>query len=210
VGNCGFRSSEINAIARRTARHSFFRRHYCTRRSTSRPVVVWCSSLFCLAINNLAGGIGAARRNPIAKARRTPAQSDASGPSVGEPQASIFSGDAKCFGFLALPEFISLSAKYVQPRPHKVEFAPDSALKGTGFPNHQSRERRPVSLWFRLFFAPTSPWLTRHGPCQKTWSCPRYRWFESTFLQQSVTCELDFGRDALCTASSPPSMPSGE
>jgi hypothetical protein len=30
--------------------------------------------------------------------------------------------------------------------------------------------------------------------------------FESTSLQQRVTCELDFGRDALCTASSPSRM----
>ena len=28
-------------------------------------------------------------------------------------------------------------------------------------------------------------------------------------VQQRVTCELDFGRDALCTASSPPSTPAG-
>jgi len=35
------------------------------------------------------------------------------------------------------------------------------------------------------------------------------RGFESISLQQRVTCELDFGRDALCTASSPPSMPAG-
>jgi hypothetical protein len=37
----------------------------------------------------------------------------------------------------------------------------------------------------------------------------RNRKFESISLQQRVTCELDFGGDALCTASSPPSMPAG-
>src|SRR6516164_7866328 len=35
---------------------------------------------------------------------------------------------------------------------------------------------------------------------------PRYQKFESISLQQRVTCELDFGCDALCTASSPPCL----
>src|ERR1700730_14312294 len=50
------------------------------------------------------------------------------------------------------------------------------------------------------------------GPMWRTSERWRSGWdgeFESPLLQQRVTCELDFGRDAFCTASSPPSMPAG-
>ena len=95
--------------------------------------------------------------------------------------------------------FFGLPPRMRSIRSSAVRFAADSALEGDGFEPSGPR-RRPSAFW-RLDLLHPRIFRCRYSAMRMPRSSKvpvarEDRWFESSFLQRGVGCELDLGRDA--------------